>query len=465
MQMTLQSPIRWVAVALVVAFAFGSALAIGLEVSVRWTIYLLLIPFVFAALFVIRQPAILVAAVFVPLMILERSLISFRQVGPFAIGVSFVTAAVVVAALWYHGHRPLPFGRYRWIWTGLVVVAALAVLQGRNTEVEIVRFQHHYLEGLLYFFLALLAWKTPNDIRQFCWILVGIGVFFALLQFYFLRTGVALLQPTFEVASSEREWRYGGPLGNPNSFADFCAMLIATMVPLTQLERSTVKRAVLLMSLATLVTALLLTGSRGGMLAATVGASVAIFIVTRHILRGWIAFPLALLLFAIGYQVAGSQFGETLDKSVERLDRGLEDVRTEIWSATVDIVVENPLGLGHDPLSFVGEVARKRPGFFFATPHNLFLGVAVTIGLAGLLFFLAFWIQVVADATHATKRAADPQTQRLAISISLILFVFLVAAMTEPIFDNGHKLNHLFWFVSGTVVWLRHNSAAHLPVR
>jgi O-antigen ligase len=441
--------------ALIVALLLAFALTAGIELSVRWTVYLLLVPYALVALVFVRDPVVLLGVLFVPLLFLEQSFISIRSVGPASIGVSLPIFAVVAAALWRQGHRLPRLGLYTWLWAAFLLTAlAAAVAFDGEPRIERLRFQTLYLEGFLYFLLGAAAFRSPSDARRFAWVLLACGVGMALLQFAFLRTGIPYLQPNIEVRDLTQDWRYGGPLGNPNSLADFYAVLLPSVLVLLLIARSTVERGALVAAGIALTSALVLTGSRGGVLAGVAAVLLSAVASSRRLMaRPW-AVPVLVLLVSAGYFVVDTYFSEVFALSLERWEqRGLRDVRTEIWSATLEIIADSPLGLGHDPQAYVQALAHRRPGFFFATPHNVYLGLAVSVGLAGLLAFLAIVGAALLGAVQQIARAGDARTYQLRWMPVLAVVVFLVAAFTEPLYDNGHKLNHVFWFLVGTLVW------------
>jgi putative inorganic carbon (HCO3(-)) transporter len=445
-----------VLLAILLGTALGYALSAGIIVSMRWTVYLLIVPFAFALLFMIRSPALQVAALLVPLLVLENSLISFRRIGPFVVGLSLPILLVLYLSWKRQGRRLPPLGGFMGLWVAFLTITLLASLANlKDFSREFFHFQTLYLEGFLYFMLPLFAFRKLDDFRQIAWILLGTAILFAAFQTLFLQTGIPILQPAME-GGLEQEWRYGGPLGNPNSLANFYAMLIPVLLVLLALERSLVRRIALLTIGAALVGAIILTGSRGGMLASLAGALLTVLFLRAQGKRRLFAIPIIVLIGVGGYLLAESIFGEYLLLTVERMDRAMEDVRFEIWSVTLDIIADQPFGIGLSPEHYIEEVSRSRPGFFFASPHNLYLGLAANIGIPGFLAFIALVFTAIGRGLMALNHCTSTRDFQLLLLPMGMVLVFLVGAFTEPIYSNGHKLNHLFWFAVGALVWGHH---------
>ena len=182
-----------VLLAILLGTALGYALSAGIIVSMRWTVYLLIVPFAFALLFMIRSPALQVAALLVPLLVLENSLISFRRIGPFVVGLSLPILLVLYLSWKRQGRRLPPLGGFMGLWVAFLTITLLASLANlKDFSREFFHFQTLYLEGFLYFMLPLFAFRKLDDFRQIAWILLGTAILFAAFQTLFLQTGIPI---------------------------------------------------------------------------------------------------------------------------------------------------------------------------------------------------------------------------------------------------------------------------------
>ena len=147
-------------------------------------------------------------------------------------------------------------------------------------------------------------------------------------------------------------------------------------------------RVLLLIVACTVFGILILTQSRGALVAFCV---VLLVLTLLRWKRGWIAIPASLLVLAGLIASLGS------DKFLEVLSSGMSlgglDGRLEVWSRAIYMVQDFPItGVG---LGLFGDVADNLYPFFLFEPgsvphaHNLFLQVAVDLGIPGLITWLA----------------------------------------------------------------------------
>jgi putative inorganic carbon (HCO3(-)) transporter len=154
-------------------------------------------------------------------------------------------------------------------------------------------------------------------------------------------------------------------------------------------------RLLLLCAAGTAFGILILTQSRGALL------SLGIVLLTLVVLRwkwGWIAIPLSLLAVGgiIGFWGV-DKFLETLSAGVSLA--GLEG-RLEVWSRAIYMIQDFPFtGVG---IGLFGDVADTLYPFFLSLPgsvphaHNLFLQIAVDMGIPGLIAWLSILLIMLA---------------------------------------------------------------------
>jgi O-antigen ligase len=150
------------------------------------------------------------------------------------------------------------------------------------------------------------------------------------------------------------------------------------------------------------------------------------------------SFALALLLFA---------FPEYFDLAMARFaDEGVATARYQMWMKTLEILTTNPLGLGihHEGYSR----AMQQFGFHYSTPHNIYLGLAVNTGVPGLIAFLTIAGGCLRRVQLA-RLLGDQRLRTVATAIMVVLLGFLVSGLSEPIFRNDFKLQHLFFLFAG----------------
>lgn len=457
MRATSAGPVVPLLVALMLGLVAAAALFSGVQASVRWTVYLLFVPLAFFGLFVSRSSTLRAIALFAPFLILEDTLIAYREVFGVRISVSQPVALVVFASVALRDRAIPRLGRYGTLWLLLFGVAVLAMVPSWGSSdfaLAIDRFRRSYLEALLYFVLGIAIARTSLDARRLLWVFVAIGAVFAVLHFQFAVTGNPVLSPPKADLDPTRHWRYGGPLANPNNLACYYAMFMPGALLIGLTERRRLVSVVAFAAAVAMAGSLVLTASRGGLLAT--GFSILLMIALRgQGARGrGRALPVALTVLIAAYLLLTTAFTDQLTQSVERYqERGLEDVRTELWQRTVDIIIENPFGLGLAHTYFMRELASRTMGFLYASPHNIYLELLTSIGVQGFLVVGLLLGSVIRAGLGALRLAGRVDRVTVAAFVTAMM-AFLAAGMTEPVYFSGVKLNHVFYGVAGALVGL-----------
>ena len=158
-----------------------------------------------------------------------------------------------------------------------------------------------------------------------------------------------------------------------------------------------------------------------------------------------------------------------MNKSLERLAGVSDTVRLEIWGATLELLKDFPMGVGLTSKIFAEELNRVHPGFFFANPHSIYLGVMVQTGVLGFLAMATLVGGALSRGLYTVRESARRYYSPLYAIPAIGILVFLCGGITEPIFSNGHKLNHLFWILIGAATRIpaiaqqQNNRMAEMP--
>ena len=186
-------------------------------------------------------------------------------------------------------------------------------------------------------------------------------------------------------------------------------------------QRRDTRRTVLLgFSFLLLVYGLMLTRSRGGMLAFFVGTAALFVMTVRHVPRKWLAIYAGLVVFA--FLLADISWGGAL---LGRMTDSFQDIhrastgRFMIWRESWRLLFEqSPLwgiGLGLYPLVWPPYRAPEdASGGYFA--HNDYLQIWIETGLPGLLLFLAMLAGVAWTVWRALHRGDLPSAVRIEIA-------------------------------------------------
>jgi len=258
--------------------------------------------------------------------------------------------------------------------------------------------------GILFFY-ALINWTDHT--QKLGWIISGIilaGVGLAGMAIFSVRFATTKLQfipagiyQRFELLVSDTV--------HPNVMAGSIVIILPIGMALLLFGWRNLKgwQAVLLL-IATLITTalLILTQSRGALIG--LGAAVLILVILRW-RWGWVAIPLAVVgAVLLIYQIGINTVLDFISSGVSV--QGVEG-RVEIWSRAIYMIQDfsfTGIGMG----SYM-DVADLLYPFFLAAPgkiehaHNLFLQVAVDLGIPGLIAWLSIFLGVCLSAWQLYK--------------------------------------------------------------
>lgn len=262
---------------------------------------------------------------------------------------------------------------------------------------------------------AAIVWRTFRHLlilAAFGFALLGLYQFFIGYERMLGRLretmqGGAAMDPlmlqSLEHALSER--RVGGTLGNGNVYAAWLAVLAALCLSLTGTERRLAFRAAGAAGYALVVFALLLTGSRGGMLTLLVSTAWALALLQRGGAfrasggdpgegRAARAAPMAALLIGAGLSLmARSAWAVDVGYRLSRITTIRE--RLNYWTVAVKVWSKH-VWIGGGPGSFelyypMLKSATARESRF---AHSWIFQAGAELGLVGLGLYLVFWASV-----------------------------------------------------------------------
>ena len=291
----------------------------------------------------------------------------------------------------------------------------------------------HYLALGLLFSVSLVLVNSAGRIRRLVIVIAIFGfvyAFFAILQ--------AVLSPgkiygIYEANSAQPF----GSFVNRNNFAAYMEMTIA--VPLGMLFSGSVardKRLLYITGIALMGVALLLSGSRGGLIALLAEVILLVVLTTGAKSRTGLFIRSGLAALLIIGIVIGSIFvgGEsTLTRIAETTASGdVTTDRSHIWSVTTQVIVNTmPLGAGlgalgtaYTPFDTYSGLARVEQA------HKDYLQVAADAGLVGIVIGLFFLLWLFRQGMSS---AAVSNSYRRGVAVGAIAGCF--AVLVHSIFD------------------------------
>jgi O-antigen ligase len=226
--------------------------------------------------------------------------------------------------------------------------------------------------------------------------------------------------------------RVAGPFGGPNGTAALVVVILPAYVAFAQASRGVWPLLWICAALVS-VTMLLMTVSRGAMVAILIAYPLAAYNLRRYVSARQVLYCVGglVILGAIGFALIGSHF---VTLFLERVvtESGASDVgalssgRSDIWLRAIEKMMAYPVTL----ITGFGWNVYDTMGFFFAT-HNYYLQLWFELGLVGLVSFL-----LLAWRTLATVRASVDRAPTQARG-PLMAFVFGFGAFLISLFFGG----------------------------
>lgn len=243
---------------------------------------------------------------------------------------------------------------------------------------------------------------------------------------------------------------------DPNRFGSFSAILFSVSLVNALLVPTGRFRSIL----ATLIAALavLLSGSRGALIAGVLGSLAAIavgMVAARRVERRRMRWRLLIVgaLLAVPVVVVISMesrniFARLAGDSVKESDRIVGNIRIKYALEVIDKVRRSPVNVLTGTGDY-GRVERAAQGTSFS-PHNTYLVVLAAQGVLGLAVYLALIGAVVVRALHAAFSARKQVDDRIvAIHLGLLagLFTLIVHGASVVLYTTG-----FIWIFVG-LVW------------
>lgn len=258
---------------------------------------------------------------------------------------------------------------------------------------------------------AVLLLRSSQDFRRFAILLMAVGVIIAV--------GDLVLGSLQERATGLDQ----NPIWAGRSVA------VGVVAALWLLFAKGVRTSVLLASLAVSIAGLVFIDSRGPILGAAVGSVLLVFSLGSLRLASRVAIGFSIAVVVV---TAIALFPESrLTFLVSSLDEDVNaQVRLVLWGRTIEIIRENPGGVGY------GAWATQVLGPF-DYPHNLFLEVAAEAGLVIGIAFVGLVIVQIVRLRMATLEAGP-------VALAYGLLVCMVVASS---FSGDLRARQLFAFL------------------
>jgi probable O-glycosylation ligase (exosortase A-associated) len=368
----------------------------------------------------------------------------FPILAPLRIALLAASTAVIAYLLDRFGRgRPITLmTREMWVLAALVAWAVVTVPLSIWPGGSVAFLFAFFFKSLAIFWLLCNVVSSVTRLRQVAWLL-------SLMALPLAATAVgnflsATFLPGLVAQSTKRILGYDAPLtGNPNDLA----LMLNMVIPITVALFLTVERPGLRMFLAAAVAldvlGVIVTFSRGGFLTLATLAGAYVWKLRGRPERAWawtaVVIAVACLpLLPAGY-VNRMESMTDIDSDVTRSAR----LRWDDAATALRYVAANPIvggGIGQNTLA----LNKERGGTGWSAIHNVYLEVAVELGIPGLILFLMLLVGCFKSAARVQRWCAGVPARRdlfhLAEGIQISLIGFSVAALFHPV------AHHLYFY-------------------
>ena len=259
------------------------------------------------------------------------------------------------------------------------------------------------LQAVLIFVYFVNNIKTRADV-MFAMVFLALGLLIegsATVAVRFLNREISLGPITFGI--SKMDHRVTGSFGSPNVAASYIAILLAPCLSLFFVPSSKFTRLLAFVAIVAGGSALIMTMSRGGWLAAVL--SLAVFLSVAYF-KGWLSgAKFALLVFCAMMLVGG--FLPTLASRLLGDDAGSAASRMPLNEISALMIVDHPLGVGANNWELVARQYAGQSKFreaWFYTVHNHYLLVLCELGWLGFFAYMVFMVSIIKCGWRGLRR-------------------------------------------------------------
>ena len=246
---------------------------------------------------------------------------------------------------------------------------------------------------------------------------------------------------------------------NPNDLAGLTLVPLGLAAGVAYVERTGLWRLPSLIGVGVLALLVMLTQSRGAMLAM---GTAAILLVLSSRRRGRDLFLLTVMVASVAapktvWQRLAGLSNASVEGGMQDVDpEGSAEARWQIWQIAASTIQQSPLtgvGAGMMPATHRLEALRRGADLTVRgarDTHSTYLRVAAETGIPGLLLYLAIWGTLFARMRRARRflRAARPREHQMLLFLELSLVAYQVASL----FGTYGSLSFTYLYVG--VAWL-----------
>jgi O-antigen ligase len=339
-----------------------------------------------------------------------------------------------------------------WPWVLYVLFAALSLLSAVDPAYSLKEFRAEVLKGLLFFYTGVHFIRAEEHIKQ-VWgaLLAGAGIMGLFALYFFLANGGSLLHHYQRAGSLHNG--YGG-------FGTYLATIWPFVLLAPRLFDSPRQRPLWLGLIGVIAFSGYITFSRATWLGMLLELGLFLVIISRHRLRaalvgGLISLALAAMVFCL---VPGARHGERWSRLLKDPAKvgGTTGDLLAVWSHSLGQIAQHPftgIGLGRHSFSKAFPEFRATHQPLLWHSHNMFLELALQMGVQGLLAVLWALVALVAVLWPHAPPDKDDTACLFGAATALMVVGFSVRNLTDDFFVNDSGF--LLWLLAGLALGAR----------
>jgi O-antigen ligase len=301
-----------------------------------------------------------------------------------------------------------------------------------------------FINTVLYFFTFIILVQSAKRLNYIVWIAV-LGAIFS--SFFYLTRGTM----TAGIRTS------GSQMYDPNDFAMIFSIYLPLSVYTLLSGKKYIKKIISITAIFALVIGIILSQSRGGILALAVILIAMIFLRTSQ-WKGGLKIITIIIVCAIGLY-----YFPTIDTRFQGIENDYNwtdpSGRMHIWKQNLDLLYEHPvLGVGANcsaiALGFY-RMAERDVVLAWQVSHSSILQVAVETGIPGFLLFLILNV----GAIYTLRKIRKNKNHDLSL-ISFFLELSFYGFWASGIFlSHGYSINLYLLLAMGTTIRRLHQNS------
>lgn len=328
----------------------------------------------------------------------------------------------------------------------LIIVIGIPFAYHRRAAFE--SFFLEYTSNILFFVVLVCQVTSLQRLKSLAWVICLGTAFYGIVGALPHSTGDTRLQ-------------IGAGMFDPNDTAYVLVSFFPLCFYFIRFNEGALKRLVAIVAIGGAVTTILLTGSRGGILA--FGAVLLIIFLTRVAGVGKGTKVLLALLLAAAALLLGSRIDVerylTLTDLSSDYNLSSPGGRMELWQAAIVLSLTNPLtGVGIDCFPWAHYLARLDAGDTYRVyhaAHNSFLQVAAEVGLIGFAVYMLIIVrglQTFSRTSRMQSQAGSAESRQLGALGGYMLLGFVGLLVAGLFLTHGYSVFLTLYFGLAAVV-------------